>query len=101
MGVPVSIEVGYEAGPTGFGLNEKGDIRGHVIRVARTSRRRASRRRATAIAGRYCAGVRTLISLKESGKATNVAKAECARKLACFIWGMMTGNYYSASFAST
>ena len=40
------------------------------------------------------------ISLKESGKATNVAKAACARELACFIWGMMTGNYDSSSSAS-
>ena len=40
------------------------------------------------------------ISLRESGKATNVAKAACARELACFIWGMMTGNYDSVSSAS-
>ena len=34
MGVPVSIEVGYEAGPTGFGLKrslEKAGIRCHVM----------------------------------------------------------------------
>lgn len=32
-------------------------------------------------------------ALKENGKHSNVAKAACARELACFIWGMMTGNY--------
>lgn len=39
-------------------------------------------------------------SLKENGKAANVAKAACARELACFIWGMMTGNYDSSVSAS-
>ena len=39
-------------------------------------------------------------TLKESGKHTNVAKAACARELACFIWGMITGNYESESAAS-
>ena len=38
--------------------------------------------------------------LKENGKQTNVAKAACARELACFIWGMITGNYDSESDAS-
>ena len=39
-------------------------------------------------------------ALKENGKHTNVAKAACARELACFIWGMITGNYDSESAAS-
>ena len=34
-------------------------------------------------------------ALKGNGKHTNVAKAACARELACFIWGMITGNYDS------
>lgn len=38
--------------------------------------------------------------LRENGKHTNVAKAACARELACFIWGMITGNYDSESAAS-
>lgn len=38
--------------------------------------------------------------LKGRGKNTNVAKAACARELACFIWGMMTGNYDSYDFDS-
>ena len=37
--------------------------------------------------------------LRENGKHTNVAKAACARELACFIWGMITGNYDSESAA--
>ena len=39
-------------------------------------------------------------TLKENGKHTNAAKAACARELACFIWGMMTGNYDSEAAAS-
>lgn len=31
-------------------------------------------------------------ALLKNGKNTNVAKAACARELACFIWGMKTGN---------
>ena len=38
--------------------------------------------------------------LKENGKQTNVAKAACARELACFVWGMITGYYDSESAAS-
>lgn len=38
--------------------------------------------------------------LKENGKQTNVAKAACARELACFVWGMITGHYDSESAAS-
>ena len=26
------------------------------------------------------------------GKNANLAKAACAREIACFVWGMMTGN---------
>jgi len=26
------------------------------------------------------------------GKSSNLAKAACAREIACFVWGMMTGN---------
>ena len=32
-------------------------------------------------------------ALKENGKHSDVAKAACARELACYIWGMMTSNY--------
>lgn len=39
-------------------------------------------------------------TLKENGKHTNVAKAACARELACFIWGMLTGNYASSADVS-
>ena len=28
------------------------------------------------------------------GKSSNLAKAACAREIACFVWGMMTGNIY-------
>ena len=43
---------------------------------------------------------RKFFYLKENGKNTNVAKAACARELACFIWGMITGHYDSESAAS-
>ena len=39
-------------------------------------------------------------ALKENGKHSNVAKAACARELACFIWGMMTGNYNQHDFVT-
>jgi len=30
----------------------------------------------------------------QEGKNSNLAKAACAREIACFVWGMMTGNIY-------
>ena len=30
----------------------------------------------------------------QEGKNANLAKAACAREIACFVWGMMTGNIY-------
>ena len=54
-----------------------------------------------AYAGRGTARIKKkFFTLKKNGKHTNVAKAACARALACFIWGMVTGNYDSASAAS-
>ena len=35
------------------------------------------------------------------GKKQNVAVAAVARELACFVWGMMTGNISTASGAGT
>jgi hypothetical protein len=30
----------------------------------------------------------------QEGKNPNQAKAACAREIACFVWGMMTGNIH-------
>jgi hypothetical protein len=35
------------------------------------------------------------------GKKKNVAVAAVARELACFVWGMMTGNIHPASTAGS
>jgi len=40
-----------------------------------------------------------MIKLKAHGKNNNVAKAACARELACFIWGMVTDNIYGEIIA--
>jgi transposase len=32
------------------------------------------------------------------GKHVNLAKAACAREIACFVWGMMTDNIHGEIF---